>query len=222
MKKTRLQAVSGMVLAILLAIPAGMALAKELGGLTISGPGIQGTLTMDDPEAMRELEQTGFLEPSKSVNLPKGLGEGYILTILLNLEDGPQPWIRVAYYPGQAGQSSYFNFVYLMEGSINKPGGEWYLAEPKVESALRELLGAHGVAFAVPEPAPKADPNQLSAIQSQVQPALSSEAGPIPISSPALNPGKIWGLGILAIVLLVLASLRWLKPQQKAGTLKQE
>ena len=52
----------------LLAIPTFVVFAKELSMLTISGPGIKGELTLNDPKAMMDLEQKGFFDAATSLS----------------------------------------------------------------------------------------------------------------------------------------------------------
>src|SRR3989304_8233127 len=95
----------GCLLAIAgLLIATTTAWAKELGALTISGPGIDGEITIDDPAAMRKLEESGFLDLSRRVRRPaEDLGSGYAMTLHLNLEEGPGPWVAWGDFPGGAG-----------------------------------------------------------------------------------------------------------------------
>ena len=46
----------------LLTVSTSVVFAKELGLLTISGPGIKGEVTLKDPEAMMDLERAGFFD----------------------------------------------------------------------------------------------------------------------------------------------------------------
>ena len=62
MNRTKRHILSLIMLIALLAIPTLVVFAKELGLLTISGPGIKGELTLNDPEEMMKLEQSGFFD----------------------------------------------------------------------------------------------------------------------------------------------------------------
>ena len=237
MKKSGLRTLFFITLAALLVIPAGMALAKELGGMTVSGPGIKGELTLNDPEVMRKLETSGFLETAKIIQAPEGLGEGYILTLFLNMEDGLQPWLQITYYPNNSGENGYFHAIDLMENASKQSVGKWYMVAPKAEASLRELLTNSGVAFTDSEAVTKAE-SQPSASQPEEQPALSSKAEPASIqpaqpvvvasdpgklsaeSTKTINPGWIWGIAILAALLLGFVSIRWYITQQKLKAVK--
>jgi hypothetical protein len=70
----------------LLAITTSVVFAKELGLLMISGPGIKGDITLKDPEAMMNLEKSGFFDQTAFVKPPENLGEGYNITAHLNLD----------------------------------------------------------------------------------------------------------------------------------------
>jgi len=62
MNKTKRHILFLILVITLLAIPTFVVFAKELGMLTISGPGIKGELTLNDPKAMLKLEQSGFFD----------------------------------------------------------------------------------------------------------------------------------------------------------------
>src|SRR6185436_2186812 len=99
------------VLAIaLLAIPT-IAFAKELGALTISGPGINGELTLNDPKDMMNLEQSGFFDQASSIKPPENLGQGYTITTYLNLDGKVVPFIKLIYFPAEEGQAGYMHTV---------------------------------------------------------------------------------------------------------------
>lgn len=221
------------LLLVLLAIPAGVVFAKELGAMTISGPGIKGEVTLKDPDLLHKVETSGFLEPSKIVKNPQGLGEGYLMTLFLNMEEGAQPWLQVTYYPTAAGEGGYFNLVDLMAGAPEGSNGQWYQAAPQAESTLRALLAGAGVSLAIPQAAPK-ESNAASAPLVEKQPAVSSASGSAPaepaqaaqVAAPApvetattpelsLNMELILGLGLSAALLLAFLSIRWLAAQRK-------
>ncbi|HKZ54712.1 MAG TPA: hypothetical protein VJ123_04475 [Anaerolineales bacterium] len=119
--------------------------AKELSALTISGPGIDGEITLDDPEAMRQLEKSGFLDLSLRVRQPaEELGTGYSITLYLILEDGPMPWMAREYYPGAVEHPGYMHLVGASEDLGFQPD-EWYRVSPAAEAAFADLMAAHGV-----------------------------------------------------------------------------
>src|SRR5690349_4414718 len=60
MKKVNKHILFLFLIIALLVISTSVVFAKELGLLTISGPGIKGEVTFKDPEAMMDLEKSGF------------------------------------------------------------------------------------------------------------------------------------------------------------------
>src|SRR5512139_600176 len=88
------------LIAGLVALPSMAVLAKELGSLQITGPGIKGTLTLNDPEQMMKLEDAGFFDPgqSASVTPPADLGTPYTITAHPNLDGKVVPFIQMDYY----------------------------------------------------------------------------------------------------------------------------
>jgi hypothetical protein len=78
----------------LLVIPSTVVFAKELGLLTITGPGIKGEVSLDNHDDMMNLEQSGFFDQAKSVKPPENLGQGYNITAHLNLDGKWFPWSR--------------------------------------------------------------------------------------------------------------------------------
>jgi hypothetical protein len=62
MNRTKRYTLSLILIIALLAISTSVVFAKELGLLTISGPGIKGELTLKDPNDTMKLEQSGFFD----------------------------------------------------------------------------------------------------------------------------------------------------------------
>lgn len=60
MNRMKRHLLSILIVIALVAIPTFAVLAKELGSLTISGPGIKGEVTMDHEGGMVKLEKSGF------------------------------------------------------------------------------------------------------------------------------------------------------------------
>src|SRR5919197_5609480 len=97
MKKAKKSVLFLLLVTALLAIPTLVVFAKELGMLTISGPGIKGELTLNDPKAMRNLEQSGFFDEAVLSKLPKdfNLKAGYTITAHLNLDGKVVPFVQM-------------------------------------------------------------------------------------------------------------------------------
>src|SRR5215475_11911148 len=102
----------------LVAIPTFVVFAKELGALTISGPGIKGELTLNDPKAMMNLEQSGFFDEAVLSKPPENLdmNAGYTITAHLNLDGKVVPFVKMVYYPTNEGQAGYAHYIGRLDG----------------------------------------------------------------------------------------------------------
>lgn len=178
----------------LLAISTSVVFAKELGLLTISGPGIKGEVSLNDHDAMMNLEQSGFFDQAALSKPPKDLGEGYNITAHLNLDGKLVPYIQMVYYPTNEGQSGYVHYTARLEGETLKTIDEWHLLNQKADGALRDVMTANNItvqsalikapAVAVVEPA--REPVAAPAVESVPAPAASSTPAQMPYLIPAL------------------------------------
>ena len=190
----------------LLAISTSVVFAKELGLLTISGPGIKGEVSLNDHDAMMNLEQSGFFDKAFLAQPPKGLGEGYNITDHLNLDGKLVPYIQMVYYPTNEGQSAYIHYTARLEGDTLQPVDEWHLLNRKADGALRDVMTANNItvqsaliaAPAVVEPVK--EPVAAAEVESA---AVSS---PAPVQIPYLIPALV--VGILTLMGLALALRR--------------
>lgn len=191
----------------LLAISTSVAFAKELGLLTISGPGIKGEVSLNDHEAMMNLEQSGFFDQAFLAQPPKDLGEGYHMTAHLNLDGKLVPYIEMMYYPTQEGQSAYIHYIGRLEGDTLQQVDEWHLLNRKADGVLRDLFAANKItvqsslikAPAVVEPVKE----PVAAVEEQpVAPpaATSPAAAPMPYLIPALVAGALALMGLALIL----------------------
>src|SRR5512140_1385724 len=116
MNRMQRLALSLVLLVALAAAPTMLAAAKELGSITISGPGINGEVTLSDPQSLMKLQQMGFFDTSTLVKAPQNLGEGYHLTGYLNLDGKVVPFVQAIYYPAAEGQTGYMHFTGGLNG----------------------------------------------------------------------------------------------------------
>ena len=190
------------IVIVLVAIPTFAVLAKELGSLTISGPGIKGQITMDHEGGISKLEKTGFFDAFKTIKPPENLGEGYTITANLNLDGTMVPFVQMVYYPTDAGEPAYVHYTGRLNGETLQPVDEWGQLNPDAEAAFRGLVNFYGIALqsavvaapAIAEPA-------------VAQPAVVQEAAPavVPVTSsatPDVNPYLIAGLVTALLVLI--------------------
>jgi hypothetical protein len=201
MKKVNRQFLLLLLVLALLAISTSVVFAKELGLLTISGPGIDGEITLKDPEAMMDLERSGFFDQALLADAPEDLGEGYNLTAHLNLDGDMVPFIQMVYYPTNEGQSAYIHYTARLEGETLQPVDEWHLLNLRADGALRELLTANNITV---QSALTAAP---AAVPPAIEPVSEPAAEPVAGISPApIQPNDlIAGLVVVLLTLLGLA-----------------
>src|SRR5688572_31760208 len=145
MNRTKRHILSLIMLIALLAIPTLVVFAKELGLLTISGPGIKGELTLKDPNEMMKLEQSGFFDQAVLAKPPAGLGEGYAITANLNLDGKVVPFVQMIYYPTNEGQPGYVHYTGRLNGETLQKVDEWNLLTRASDDAFRSLMTANNI-----------------------------------------------------------------------------
>jgi hypothetical protein len=147
MNKTKKSILFLLLVIALLAIPTLVVFAKELGMLTISGPGIKGDLTLKDPKAMMDLEQKGFFDEATLSKPPKNLNleAGYTVTAHLNLDGKVVPFVQMVYYPTNEGQSGYAHYIGRLDGETLKTVDEWHLMRLDADKAFRSLMTANNI-----------------------------------------------------------------------------
>jgi len=180
----------------LLAIPTFVVFAKELGMLTISGPGIKGELTLKDPKAMMNLEQSGFFDESTLSKPPENLNleAGYTVTAHLNLDGKVVPFVQMVYYPTNVGQAGYVHYTGRLDGETLQAVDEWHLMRLEADKTFRELMTANNVTLQ----------SALITAPAAAAPAVHVEPAAVPATSPA--PAQVPYLipiMIAAILLLI-------------------
>jgi hypothetical protein len=198
MKKNLRRLVSLGLLLALLAIPTMAVLAKELGMLKVIGPGIKGTLTLNDPKEMLKLEQSGFFDSNQSASLkvPENLGIPYTITAHLNLDGKVVPFVQMDYYPAEAGKTGYVHYTGRLDGESMRKVDEWGTLPISADKEFRGLLDSNGVTVqaAVPS-APKPEPQQPAPV------------APAPVTAPAATSLALQQIylyiGLVAALLLL-------------------
>jgi len=180
----------------LLTIPTFAVFAKELGMLTISGPGIKGELTLNDPKSMMNLEQNGFFDEATLSKPPKNLNmeAGYTVTAHLNLDGKVVPFVKMVYYPTDEGQAGYVHTIGRLDGETLKAVDEWHLMRLDADKAFRGLMTANNITL------------QSALITAPVAPAPAVEVEPVTVPAASPAPAQIPYLipiGIAAILLLI-------------------
>jgi hypothetical protein len=192
----------------LLAFSTSVVFAKELGLLTISGPGIKGEVSLNDHEAMMSLEKTGFFDQASLTKPPQNLGEGYNITAHLNLDGKLVPFVQMVYYPTKEGEPAYVHYTARLEGEALQPVDEWYTMSRATDSALRQVMAANNITVqstlvAVP---PAVEPAKEPVAASVEEPVAAPVSSPTPTPNAYLIPAL--GVSILALLGLALALRR--------------
>ena len=194
----------------LLAISTSVAFAKELGLLTISGPGIKGEVSLNDHDAMMDIEQSGLFQQTLMLTKPpQNLGEGYNITAHLNLDGDLVPYMQMIYYPTTKGQSAYVRYTARLQGEKLQSIDEWYQLDPVADGALRSAMTASNIAVQsalvkAPEKAPEAvapakEPVSAPAAEPVAAPA-AAPASPQPYLIPILIVGFLALMGLALVV----------------------
>jgi hypothetical protein len=185
MNRTKRQILS-VILAITLLLLPSTVFAKELGLLTISGPGIKGEVTVDDASVLRKLEGSGFFDQSNMLKqAPENLGQGYTIISQLNLDGKMTPFVEMVYYPVEAGQPGYIHVTGRLDGTTLRKVDEWSKLPAEADKFFRIVMAAKDVTLqsaivvapaVVVEAAPQAQP--------EVQPASAPVTTPAPLQVP--------------------------------------
>ena len=192
----------------LLAISTSVVFAKELGLLTISGPGIKGEVSLNDHDAMMNLEQSGFFDQASLSKPPKDLGEGYNITAHLNLDGKLVPYIQMVYYPTNEGQSGYIHYTARLEGETLQAIDEWHLLNSKADGALRDVMTANNITVqsALIQAPAAVEPAKEAVAAPAVEAVPAPAASPAPTQIPYLIPALV--VTILALMGAALALRR--------------
>lgn len=178
MNRTKRYTLSLILIIALLAISTSVVFAKELGLLTISGPGIKGELTLKDPNDTMKLEQSGFFDQAVLAKPPKNLDmkAGYNITAQLNLDGKMVPFVQMVYYATNEGQPGYVHYTGRLDGETLQTVDEWHILSRGADNAFRGLMTANNIA-----------------LQSALVTAAAAEAAPAkePVTAPAASPAPI-------------------------------
>jgi len=200
MNRSHRRILSFVLLIVLLAIPTMAVLAKELGLLTISGPGLKGEIGLNDPKELSKLEGSGFFDQPMGIKPPSNLGDGYNITAHLNLDGKMVPLLQMVYYPGEEGQAGYWHITGRLNGEELQTVDQWGQMRPEAENAFRGLMTANKITL---QPAIVSAPVEVApAAQAAAEPAVVPAASPAPTQTPPYLVASI-----AAILVLVGAGL---------------
>ena len=181
----------------LLAIPT-VAFAKELGMLTISCPGINNEVTLDNHDDMMNLEQSGFFDQASFATPPENLGDGYNITAHLNLDGKLVPFVQMVYYPAEEGEQGYLHYTARLNGESLQTVDQWSRLRPNAELTLRNVMTANNITL---QPAILAAAPAVESVAFEEKSASESTS----VSAVASAPSQTYYVGAaLAGAILIL------------------
>jgi hypothetical protein len=201
MNKTKRRILSLMMVIGLLAIPTLAVFAKELGLLTISGPGIKGELTLNDPDDMMKLEQSGFFDQVGHMKAPENMGQGYNITAHLNLDGKTVPFVEMVYYPAEEGEPGHVHYTGRLNGESLRAVDQWGTLQLEADTAFRSLLAANKITI---QPAVAAAAAAVAPAASAAEPVTAPTVAPMPIQASYIVPALVATILVLVGAGLVL------------------
>jgi hypothetical protein len=177
----------------LLAVTASVVFAKEMGLLTISGPGIKGDVTLKDAGALVDLEHSGFFDQTASIKPPEGLGEGYNITAHLNLDGKMVPYVEMIYYPMHESEPGYVHYTARLTGDELRPVDRWQMLSLSADKAFRSLMTANKITLQstlikAPEVVEPVAPSVAEAEKQAIAAPAAAEAAEPAVAAPAVSP----------------------------------
>jgi hypothetical protein len=140
------------LIAALALIPLSVAFAKgPPEQVTISGPGIDGEITIADSNVLNAFSFYQFNDLNRRLDEPPQVeGDGYKITRWLTQQkQGTRqllPWDTLTYYPDPAGGPGYVFFDGLDPSIGSTEGqGRWFLASEEGGAAMQAIIRAHPV-----------------------------------------------------------------------------
>ena len=186
--KTKRHLLVVMLVLALLTIPTMIVFAKELGALTITGPGIKGELSLSDPKFMMKLEQSGFFDQAALTKAPTGLNldAGYNITAVLNLDGKMTPFVQMVYYATNEGQPGYVHYTGRLKGDTMQKVDEWNILSRSADDAFRALMTANNVSLqsALVAATVKSESPAIEPAPAAAQPVTAPVASRAPIQTP--------------------------------------
>lgn len=201
MNRTKRHVLSLIVVIILLAIPTLTVFAKELGLLTISGPGIKGELSLKDPDDLMKLEGSGFFDQVSFMKPPENLGQGYNITAHLNLDGKIVPFVEMVYYPTEEGKPGFVHYTGRLNGESLQTVDQWGTLRLEADTAFRGLMAANKITI---QPGVVSAPAVVAPAAPQVEPAAAPMGSPAPIQSPYIIVAVVASILVLLGAGLVL------------------
>jgi hypothetical protein len=155
----RTRTLSGAFLMLLLT--ASVALAWPEGPpdkVSISGPGIKGTVEITNKESLEGLGPEQFMDISKSVTDPPQGTTPYEVVRYIKGFGASGAFDRLHYYPGKGGSPGRIYYVEAIGYGPSHIVGKWFYATPQGDTAMKKLLSKYAstseAATEEPKPAP--------------------------------------------------------------------
>ena len=197
MNRNKRHVLSLMMVIALLTIPTLTVFAKELGLLTISGPGIKGEVTLNDPDDMMKLEQSGFFDQVGYMKAPEDPGQGYNITAHLNLDGKMVPFVEMVYYPAEEGKPGYVHYTGRLNGESLQTVDQWGTLQLEADTAFRSLMAANKITL---QPAVAAAPAAVEPVAPVAEPVTAPTVSPMPIPASLIIPA------LVAIILVLVGA----------------
>jgi len=186
---------------VLIAIPLTSVFAKVGGVLVVSGPGIDDEIKIVDFEGIAKVEEAGFFEVSRRVDVPSGLGEGFHLSFYVDPDDMKNSKIfEMVYHPMPDGQTGYVQMVDNDTASLVQERA-WFQFPPAADKALRDLMTANGVDLNAALVTEKAAEAEAAAPVQQKTPESAPTQGPVRVTGAPLSSVSSRDLGLAAAAL---------------------
>jgi hypothetical protein len=186
-----LRLIAAILISALFLMCASQVLAKGAPAkVIITGPGLTGEVLITDPKLLQAFSFFQFEDINHQIMAPTSPDEGYIVTRYV--QDRSQAWDRVIYYPQPAGVAAIAFLEGLIGSSSTEFDGQWYQVSSEGDTAMRQLLAAHGVRL------PKRNT------------AIGTATGPqqLPVTGTPAEAGLL--LGIVSLLIIIFGVLmRW-------------
>jgi len=195
--KRKLRLTTLLLLVLLLAAPTLAVLAKEISSVSVEGPGIDGEITLTGGDDMYSLMDAGFIDTMGFMSAPaQKLGTPYTITVHLDLDGKVLPFVRMEYYPMEAGRAGYVHTTGRLDGESLRDVDQWSIMPQAADDLFRKLMSEQGVELqtAVFAAAPAASAPQAEA------PAVHAPAATV--TSRAIEPVYL-AVGLLAAAALI-------------------
>lgn len=192
----------------LLLVSAQAALAKEMGRVVISGPGLKTPIEIIDPEVANRfgLALVDDLNRQK-IDPPKSVGEDFY-TIDRGFSDKGTivGYDHVRYYPNPETGRGWFQYMGT-DGYKGKYDGAWFQASPEGERAVLEVLADHGVTFKAPQKVAAQDAAAAAEPRKQAAPQKAEVvAASAPPAAETAPPSAPLIVGMVAVLMLAIGA----------------